>query len=693
MMKQTSLDMFFSSPRPATTTPAPKTKPSSTPTTKTSPPPPPPPQQKRPRDEEEIIIDDESASAEVAGIVPVTATVTTTTTATGSWRAPCKYDRNGTGRCRDGANCRFRHGPTTEERTSAPSSASPPLPPSWQGDTWDDVHLRLPCSSRNVYVAHGHTRSLWRKIETAMRSPILTPLALVQTIRVLSGGADSTMDLDMLHMYLEGMDDGTRGEFFVRTLPWMQRQVLALPTTFPVAVPLLRATTPTDDAVPDQVCVLTQGQVAALLVCCFFCIMPHRNRLPRYKLETASDYERHFPNVNFATLFGGTRLADNVRAKLDCFFYYFSSRARRADSASHSDPVIQVVRLGLKKSHAPRLRESKSPLCDLTIVNSTEDTIERAAGALQLDFANKSLGGGVLGHGCVQEEIRFAICPELMLSRLVCQTLAAHEAVLISGAVQYSDYTGYGSSFRWAGPMPEESTPRLITPPETSPRSIHDVCVLAIDAVNFHSANHTPEQQYYGYWCTREAYKAFVGFRGSARCAVDAGRPGSPALVATGNWGCGVFGGDVQLKALLQLCAASEAARRVQYHTFGNSTLATTLQHVWATARSQGLSVGDVYSSVATYVDVLEAGDDNNNNNSNKEEDELLLKRASSGAVLDPGLLGDVAGALVRGDSEETEMATDEVVAAPEATTTTSTTMSPEMLLDGVFKHLMSEMV
>jgi hypothetical protein len=35
----------------------------------------------------------------------------------------------------------------------------------------------------------------------------------------------------------------------------------------------------------------------------------------------------------------------------------------------------------------------------------------------QVDFANSFVGGGVLGHGCVQEEIRFLLCPELILAR------------------------------------------------------------------------------------------------------------------------------------------------------------------------------------------------------------------------------------------------------------------------------------
>jgi hypothetical protein len=39
--------------------------------------------------------------------------------------------------------------------------------------------------------------------------------------------------------------------------------------------------------------------------------------------------------------------------------------------------------------------------------------IDGAADCVQVDFANKFIGGGVLCGGCVQEEIRFAACPEV----------------------------------------------------------------------------------------------------------------------------------------------------------------------------------------------------------------------------------------------------------------------------------------
>jgi poly(ADP-ribose) glycohydrolase len=58
----------------------------------------------------------------------------------------------------------------------------------------------------------------------------------------------------------------------------------------------------------------------------------------------------------------------------------------------------------------------------------------------------------VLGRGAVQEEILFAISPELVVSCLICEVLLSREALVVRGADRFSDYTGYASDFRWAGP-------------------------------------------------------------------------------------------------------------------------------------------------------------------------------------------------------------------------------------------------
>ena len=64
-----------------------------------------------------------------------------------------------------------------------------------------------------------------------------------------------------------------------------------------------------------------------------------------------------------------------------------------------------------------------------------------------MDFANKLVGGGVLGFGCVQEEIRFVICPELLISRLFTEALNSNECLRITGG----QASQVGRHHRWAG--------------------------------------------------------------------------------------------------------------------------------------------------------------------------------------------------------------------------------------------------
>lgn len=52
---------------------------------------------------------------------------------------------------------------------------------------------------------------------------------------------------------------------------------------------------------------------------------------------------------------------------------------------------------------------------------------------LQVDFANRMVGGGVTGLGLVQEEIRFLINPELIVSRLFTEALEHNECLIITG--------------------------------------------------------------------------------------------------------------------------------------------------------------------------------------------------------------------------------------------------------------------
>jgi poly(ADP-ribose) glycohydrolase len=199
-----------------------------------------------------------------------------------------------------------------------------------------------------------------------------------------------------------------------------------------------------------------------------------------------------------------------------------------------------------------------------------------------LDFANKYLGGGVLGSGCVQEEIRFLICPELIVSMLFTERLNDNESMIIKGVERFSSYTGYGRTFNWHKDYVDET-------PRDEWRRLY-THILAIDAIKFSSKKAQFKQKY----IKREIIKCLCGFSQNLDSKM--------AAVATGNWGCGVFLGDIQLKFLIQLMAASEADRDLVYFTFNDQKTFTALNEmVKVIFEEHQLNIGEIYQLINDY--------------------------------------------------------------------------------------------
>jgi poly(ADP-ribose) glycohydrolase len=91
------------------------------------------------------------------------------------------------------------------------------------------------------------------------------------------------------------------------------------------------------------------------------------------------------------------------------------------------------------------------------------------------------VGGGVLSLGCVQEEIRFVICPELLVTMLITEELDDTEALIVSGIERYSKYEGYSNTFKWKGDYVDE------TPRDSSGRRM--TSIVAIDALYFRQSS------------------------------------------------------------------------------------------------------------------------------------------------------------------------------------------------------------
>ena len=181
-----------------------------------------------------------------------------------------------------------------------------------------------------------------------------------------------------------------------------------------------------------------------------------------------------------------------------------------------------------------------------------------------------------------------------------------HEAIPLTGIQQYASYSGYGSRFACEGPYKKASSAAA----GAASGGSSGEHIIAIDAVPYAFNEAGAMGQYTQDAMLRELLKlrAALGEGGGyddeeqqAAAAAEGGAPessspskkprtrlaktaeatmalssgsGSRRAFATGNWGCGVFGGDARLKSLLQWMAASRMGRPVLYYPFGDPRIA-----------------------------------------------------------------------------------------------------------------------
>ncbi|XP_063237041.1 poly(ADP-ribose) glycohydrolase isoform X2 [Bacillus rossius redtenbacheri] len=447
-----------------------------------------------------------------------------------------------------------------------------PHPPRLK-DKWDSNHVRMPCSPMSMYPvqndgADGKAESLrprWDIIEEALLKPITSSHQLQEAIFSYNARYDF-WDFSTLHSFCtEYLSSTESARFFTVLLPMVVQLALRLPALVTGGVPLLAQHA-------GRAVSLSQQQVACLLANAFLCTFPRRNSSRR-----SSEYSS-YPDINFSRLFCSARKNSTCcLEKLQCIVHYFWRVCTKMPEG-----VVTFSRQYVSQARLPAWAGSRS-LLPLLHVSSTGTIEDEGGGCLQVDFANKKVGGGVLGAGCVQEEIRFVICPELLAARLFTQELDSTEALVVVGCERYSSYTGYGDTFKWAGDY-VDSTPR-----DSSGR--RSCAIVAMDALLLDAAR----SQFAPSCMQRELNKAYAGFHSPE---LPAGRL---CPVATGNWGCGAFRGDTRLKALLQLMAAGEAGRHLAYFTFGDTGLRDDVFELHALLAKHGVTVGELWKMLVQY--------------------------------------------------------------------------------------------
>lgn len=164
------------------------------------------------------------------------------------------------------------------------------------------------------------------------------------------------------------------------------------------------------------------------------------------------------------------------------------------------------------------------------------------------------------------------------------------ESILIVGAQQFSTYKGYGGSFTYTGPY-EDTNP-------VDNRQRRSVSIVAIDAIPFGYSG--ADGQFKKQGILRELNKAYSGFTNKVTGDDDTDAK-TRTPVATGNWGCGAFGGNKSLKTLIQWMAASRAGRKVKYSTFKDTKLCDRQTRLAENLLGKNVTVGDLYRILLSY--------------------------------------------------------------------------------------------
>lgn len=274
----------------------------------------------------------------------------------------------------------------------------------------------------------------------------------------------------------------------------------------------------------------------------------------RAGVEASVDIPAHDCTVLLSKGFFGLSSRCNMRRwfeedqleKLKCLAVYFEAVKERTER--------RHVTIERKIATAPYFDDAQrgKPLLRMALyMDGGIEDMPAAHKTLQADFANRQLGGGVLGRGLVQEEILFVCCPELIAAAAACDAMDDDEAIELRGFERFARHKGYGrGGFKCVGRYGD--------------RHAKSNRAVALDAIDW--SRRDPHDQYHPSSIERELGKCAAALKPAAT-DTEKSRP-----FATGNWGCGAFRGDPALKGLIQWAVAAACDRQLAFFAFGDTS-------------------------------------------------------------------------------------------------------------------------
>lgn len=382
----------------------------------------------------------------------------------------------------------------------------------------------------------------WRILQSALDSPLADVedlIGMLETIAVTRRGTAGT-DYELLRIsFVRYWTPQER--FFHSIWPTLKSVALELPYLFPSGLHVLSTT--------YSKVVLSRRQVACLVAHQFLC-----------SLDTPSWMEDGCPDFRI-WYSSQTPHQKAVEAYLFAIFRYFellvSPTSPILAPIAFDWPVIFTLRkvnadYMTNEMSSRRLTEFEVIFKSDQILVEDEDSLLTLPRGATVISANKDVG---FGRTASQEEMVVGASPELCVVVLMTPTLQDEEVLTVQGAQQMICMTGYGRDAHLSK-MLELDRPDVIS---SLPSNWQKRTVLFMDALeldSYDTSELTPDLLPGN--VDRELRKAYTAFS-SARN--DDGR--AFEVVVTGLWGCGSFGGNRQIKTIIQWLAASLAGTKL----------------------------------------------------------------------------------------------------------------------------------
>ncbi|KAJ7150496.1 hypothetical protein C8R43DRAFT_1191752 [Mycena crocata] len=379
-------------------------------------------------------------------------------------------------------------------------------------------------------------------------------IEVLDTIAVtLRGSSDS--DNIFLRRFLDEWDADT---FFQETWPRCVEIALQLPDLFPDGHPEPLTSQRSSQAYSSR-------HITCLVMHQLLCTLPKLPWIASTEEDNSQDlhiwYGGEQPHPNAVTAYLTALFTFLDRATLDAELTHpISLTLYSAPHTPHPDATTLFQTLIISDLETPSVNTSLLGL---------------PSGACVIS-ANSHIG---FGRTASQEEMHVGCSPQSLPAKLFTPPLKADEVMVLRGCEALIEIAGYGRSAALAAILPA-GTSTTTTARDWSQRTMLFMDALELDS--YDTSDATPDLLPGN--VDREFTKAYTAF-------ASYGEAGPYETVVTGHWGCRAFGGNREIKSMIQWCAASMARVHLNFVCEKNDPFAANFRSFTSEVLQRGWTV------------------------------------------------------------------------------------------------------